>query len=258
MRFPVCCALALATLVPLSIGSAGLAADHQGDKSADQQAEKEALAEKLWPKSRIEAALRAVDTQRARGLLSEKAYQKRRQMLEARLAGGYDSLSLSVTNPPLNFIQNEGFEKINKNSARNRSRWLWWNGWSWGGDYENYWEDQPENVHSGQYSARIRCTGKTGRIGIFTPQLPAVPGATAYTLTFWAKGEGDNLLFVNFEGGVRGTVREKIAPEWKQYTVTGAPEQPNEPYGVYLYSIGGGTIWLDDMKLVPLGGSLDQ
>ena len=124
-------------------------------------------------------------------------------MLRDRQSGAYVSQSLSVTDPPLNFIQNGGFEKVNRNSDKNRSRWLWWGGWSWGGDYENMWEDRPAFVHSGQFSARIRCTGATGRIGISTPPLPAIPGATEYKLTFWAKGEGDNMLFVNFEQGAQ-------------------------------------------------------
>jgi len=226
--------------------------------AADEKAEREALARRLWPRERIEAAMAALQKQRADGLLSQNAYERRKRMLDERLAGTYRSESLSVTNPPLNFIQNGGFEKLNKNSAKDRSRWLWWNGWSWGGDYENFWEDQPQSVHSGRYSARIRCTGQTGRIGIFTPHLPAIPGARQYTLTFWAKGEGDNQLFVNFEGGAIGTLREKIGPQWKEYTVAGKPEAKGEPYGVYFYSIGGGTIWLDDVKLVPVGGSLED
>lgn len=222
------------------------------------EADQQALTKKLWPQPRIEAALKAVEKQRADGLLSDNAYRRRRNMLQERLAGRYRPLSLSVTNPPLNFIQNAGFEKVNKNSAANRSRWLWWGGWSWGGDYENYWEERPEFVHSGKLSARIRCTGKTGRIGISTPKLPAVPGATEYKLTFWARGEGDNRLFVNFESGARGTMREPIPTEWKEYTLAGIPEEGAHTYTVYFYAIGGGTIWLDDMKLVPVGGKMED
>lgn len=226
--------------------------------SAGEKADKDALTRELWPKERIEAALKAVEKQKADGLLSEPAYEKRKKMLEARLAGKYESASLAVTDPPLNFIQNGGFEQVNKNSARDRSRWLWWGGWSWGGDYENMWEEKPENVHSGKYSARIRCVGKKGRIGIMTPKLPAVPGATEYKLTFWAKGEGDNMLFVNFEAGATGTLRQKIPPEWKEYTVLGKPEKDAKTFGVYFYHIGEGTIWLDDVSLVPVGGKLEE
>jgi hypothetical protein len=225
---------------------------------ADEASEKQALTQKLWPKKRIEAALHAVEKQRQAGLLSQAAWQKRTAMLKSRLAGTYVSESLAVTNPPLNFIQNAGFEQVNRNSASNRSRWLWWSGWSWGGDYENSWEDRPEFVHGGKLSARIRCTGKPGRIGIFTPALPAVPGATEYKLTFWARGEGENQLFVNFESGARGVLRQKIAPEWKEYTVAGTPEAGSKTFNVYFYAIGEGTIWLDDMKLVPVGGQLED
>jgi len=224
---------------------------------AGEGADRRALTQELWPKQRIAAALAAIEKQRAAGLLGDAAYAKRKKMLEQRLAGEYVSESLAVTNPPLNFIQNGGFEKVNRNSARNRSRWLWWGGWSWGGDYENHWEERPEHVHSGKYSARIQCVGKRGRIGIMTPALPAIPGATEYTLTFWAKGEGDNQLFVNFEVGARGALRERIGPQWREYTLKGAPVPDKKDYRVYFYATGEGTLWLDDVKLVPTGGQAD-
>jgi hypothetical protein len=224
---------------------------------AEKDTEKAALTKKLWPKERILAALKAVQKQRLAGLISEASFARRRKMLEARRAGTYVPKSLSVTDPPVNFIQNGGFEKVNRNSARNRSRWLWWGGWSWGGEYENSWETRSEYVHSGKHSARIRCVGAKGRIGINTPTIPAVPGATEYKLTFWARGDGENMLFVNFESGARGVLREKIPPAWKEYTVLGKPSPGAKTYRVYIYHIGEGTIWLDDVKLVPVGGKLD-
>jgi len=216
------------------------------------------LTQKLWPKERIETALKALDEQKSQGLLSDSTYARKKQMLEQRLAGTYQPQSLSVAAPPLNFIQNGGFEQTNPNSSKNRSRWLWWGGWSWGGDYENMWETRPEFVHSGNFSARITCTGDKGRIGISTLPLPAIPGVTEYKFTFWAKGEGDNLLFVNFEEAARGELRQKIENEWKQYTVIGKPAPGRKTYQVYFYSIGAGTIWLDDVNLVPVGGKLDE
>jgi hypothetical protein len=217
-----------------------------------------ALTRKLWAPERVEDAIRAVDQQRKDGLLSDAGYAKRKAMLESRLAGAFNPAALSVKNPPLNFIQNSGFEQINRNSAPNRSRWLWWGGWSWGGNYVNMWEDRPEYVHSGKYSARIECRGEKGRIGISTPPLPVIPGAREYKLTLWAKGEGDNELFVNFEEGVTGTLRQKTPPQWKEITVIGKPESSKKTYQVYLYVTGGGTIWLDDVALVPVGGSLND
>jgi len=213
---------------------------------------KQSLTAKLWPKQRIEAALKAVEQQKAEELLTDAAYEKRKAMLRQRQAGTYVSQSLSVTDPPLNFIQNGGFEKVNRNSARNRSRWLWWGGWDWGGQYENHWEDRPKYVHSGQYSARIECLGAKGRIGISTPGIPAVEGAAEYKLTYWACGEGDNMLFVNFEAGARGTTREKIPPGWKRYELVGKLDPGAKTYSIYFYHIGTGTIWLDDVELVPV------
>lgn len=233
-------------LVLLAFGTAFTGPQKETDKAA--------LTKKLWPQSRMEDATKAVEEQRADRLLSDMSYQKKMAMLKARLLGTYASESLSVTDPPLNFIQNGGFEKVNRNSDKNRSRWLWWGGWSWGGDYENMWEDRAEFVHSGQFSARITCTGAVGRIGISTPPLPAIPGATGYKLTFWARGQGDSMLFVNFEEGAGGTLREKIGDAWKQYTLVGEPAEGKKTYQVYFYSIGAGTIWLDDVDLVPNGG----
>jgi hypothetical protein len=219
---------------------------------------REELTAKLWPKERIEAALKAVDEQKAAGLLSDAGLARKKKMLEERLAGRFQPTVLSVTNPPLNFIQNAGFEDINRNSAPNRSRWLWWGGWSWGGDYENRWEERPEFVHSGKYSARITCKGQPGRIGISTPALPMVPGATEYVFTVWAKGEGDNQIFLNFEDGMTGTLREKIGPDWAEVTLKGKPEPGAKKYCFYIYVTGKGTIWLDDAKLVPVGGKVDE
>jgi len=213
----------------------------------------EDLTRELWPKARIRAALAAVQAQKAAGLLSEATYARTKAMLESRLAGTFRPTMLSATSPPLNFIQNGGFEEVNRNSAPNRSRWLWWSGWSWGGDYENRWEDRPAYVHSGTYSARIRCTGKPGRIGIMTPALPVPPDTSQVVFTVWARGEGANQLFLNFESGASGTLRKRIGAEWEQVTLTGTLQPDAETYHLYVYVTGQGTIWLDDAKLVPAG-----
>jgi len=218
---------------------------------------KDALVARLWPRARLEAALRAVDAQKDAGLLSEAAHARRAAMLRQRLDGTFQPTMLATTDPPLEFIQNGGFEDVNRNSARNRSRWLWWGGWSWGGDYENMWEDRPEHVRSGRFSARVTCTGQSGRIGLSTPALPIVPGATEYVFTVWAKGEGDNQLFLNFESGMTGTLRRALPPEWTQVTLKGTPEPGADKYTLYIYVTGKGTLWLDDASLVPVGGRED-
>jgi hypothetical protein len=221
-----------------------------GEKAAD---------ENLWPPERIAQAVRALQKMKTDSLVTEAQFLKKRAMLEQRRAGTFKPTALSSTNPAeVNFIQNGGFEEINRNSAPNRSRWLWWNGWDWGGDYENFWAAEKENVHSGAYSAGIRCKGNPGRIGIFTPRLPIVPGATEYVFSIWAKGEGDNELFLNFESGATGTLREKVGSQWTQITLKGAPEKGAKEFTFFIYSAGRGTIYLDDAKLVPVGGTMDE
>jgi len=219
---------------------------------------KEELARKLWPRDRVRRAMADIDKLEAAGMMSDDHYRRKRAMLEARLAGTFRPTMLSVVNPPLNFIQNGGFEDVNKNSRPNRSRWLWWSGWSWGGDYENGWEDDPRHVRSGKYSARIRCVGKKGRIGIMTPKLPVVPGATEYQFSIWAQGEGDNELFLNFEAGATGRFRGPVGPKWQQIVLKGTLEPDADGYAVYVYVTGAGTIWLDDARLVPIGGQPDE
>ena len=65
------------------------------------------------------------------------------------------------------------------------------------------------------------------------------------------------MLFVNFESGAQGQLRQKIDPAWKQYALRGNLQDGEKTYSVYFYHIGRGTIWLDDVKLVPVGGKMD-
>jgi len=69
----------------------------------DNKADKEALTKELWPESRILDAIKAVEQQHRDGLLGDKSYQRRMDMLKARLSGRYVSESLSVTDPPAQF-----------------------------------------------------------------------------------------------------------------------------------------------------------
>ena len=234
----------LALLVAVGIGGHGTSGQEPGKE--------------LWTQERIEAALKAIERAHDAGVTSDARYRQKRAMLEKRLAGTFEGTALSDTNPEeVNLVQNGGFEQTNPNSNPDRSRWLWWEGWDWGGDYENFWAEAP-HVHSGQYAAGIRCTGQRGRIGIFTPKLPILPGVLSYELTLWAQGEGDNELFINFESGCTGTLRQRVPEQWTEIKLTGQPEEGAKDLGLYLYVTGEGTIYLDDVKLVPVGGDFGE
>ncbi len=238
-----------AALCVVSVGLIGFAAES-----------KEEIVRRLWPRARIEAALQTLDQQQAAGLISPALYQRKKEMLQARLAGTFQGTLLSTTNPPLNFIQNGGFEEFNPNSRRNMSRWAWWSGWAWpeNAEYVNDKEERPEFVHSGKLSARFKCVGQPARTGICTPAIPIVPGATGYELTFWAKGEGENMLHVAYESGATGQFMEKIGPDWREITVIGQAEENARDFVIWIYVRGGGTIWIDDARLVPLGVQLED
>jgi hypothetical protein len=212
-----------------------------------------------WAADHLTAARQSLERLKADGLITARQLERKAALLADRQAGRFKSTALAQSDPAeLNFLQNAGFEEINKNSNKNRSRWLWWGGWSWGGDYENFWESRPQYVHSGSYSAGIRCTGKAGRIGISTPKLPIVPGLKEYLFTVWAKGEGDNQVFLNFESGATGSLRKKVGPEWEQVSLKGSAEAGAQNFTFYIYVTGEGTIWFDDAKLVPLGEMKDE
>jgi hypothetical protein len=207
------------------------------------------LTEELWSKERVERALAAIDVQKMAGLLSEAAYQRRRNMLLARLEGTFKPTMLAVESPP-DLIQNGGFEAINRNTRDDRSRWHWWQGWRWEGEYEAHWEDRARHVRSGRYSARITSTGTPGRIAVFTPILPAVAGSQDYRFSVWAKGSGENELLVSFDSGASGSVHRRGGPAWERIEVSGRLSPGARGFRVYLNMTGAGTIWLDDATLV--------
>jgi len=149
-------------------------------------------------------------------------------------------------------VANAGFEETIAGNPANRTQWGRWGAWSWGGEYALASETRPEYVHSGKRSARITCTGETGRIGVISSYVPVAEDAKTYTFAVWARGEGENELFVNFEGGARGELRKRIGPDWEKVTVTGTPKPDGKRFRVFLYAIGKGTIWLDDASLEPV------
>ena len=80
----------------------------------------------------------------------------------------------------------------------------------------------------------------------------------------YGKGAISLAVFENAKGGSSDNEfyslqrSRKIGSEWKQYTVSGKPVVGKDTYFVYFYSIGLGTIWLDDAELVPVGGKMEE
>ena len=220
---------------------------------------KKELARKLWPAQRVRKALAAVEKQKKDGLINEKMYRRKKRMLAQRLAGTFKPKMLSATNPPPNLLRNASFEDFNRNTRRNMSRWDWWGGWAWPetAAYVNDKENRPAYVKAGKLSARFKSTGKPARTGI-NQSIPTIEGATGYELTIWAKGEGNNMLHIAFEAGARGEFRGKIGPEWRKITVTAKPQAGAKEFTLYIYSRGGGTLWIDDARLLPIGVELED
>ncbi len=220
---------------------------------------REEIIKRLWPKAQIDSAAKDVDKQKADGLITPKLYEKKKKMLAERAAGTFKPEMLSATNPPLNLVQNAGFEDFNPNTRKNMSRWECWGGWAWpeSAPYENNKEDRPAYVHGGKLSARFTCTGAPARTGI-SQGIPVVEGANEYELTIWAKGEGENMLNVAYESGARGQFSGKIGAEWQEIKVKGTLDKGAKKFTIYLYIRGGGTIWLDDAKLLPVGVKLED
>jgi hypothetical protein len=220
---------------------------------------KRELTKILWPQARIAKAMKDVEKQKTDGLISEKRLQEKVAMLKARRAGTFIPTMLSDTNPPLNLLRNAGFEEFNRNTRKNMSRWEWWGGWAWPetAPYLNDRETRPEYVKQGKLSARFQCTGKPARTGV-SQGIPIVQGATGYEMTIWARGEGDNRLHIAFEAGAKGSFSRKIGPKWEKITITGVPEKGATKFTLWIYARGGGTIWLDQARMLPLGVEIKE
>jgi hypothetical protein len=220
---------------------------------------REEIVKRLWTPAHCQAVLQDIEKQKADGLITPKMYERKKAMLQQRLAGTFQPTMISATNPPLNLLQNASFEDFNPNTNKNMSRWDNWGGWAWPekAKYANDKESRPEYVKEGKLSAKFQSVGDPARTGI-QQKLPITEGATGYELTIWAKGEGENLLHIAFEAGARGSFSEKIGPEWKQITLVGTPEAKAKEFTLWIYARGGGTIWIDDAKLVPQGVKMEE
>jgi len=198
-------------------------------------------------KSEIRKQMEGVKKAYQRGLMTEERYKQKLAYLEEALKTAPEGEPpVKDENVRINMIQNGSFEDFNPNTGKWRSRWMWWNGWKWGGDYVN---NKAGDAKDGKLCAEIKCTGRKGRIGLFTPEFPILKKDAEYELTLWIKGTPGNRLNVAFEGDARGNGAFTGGPEWKKVTVIGKAKPKGTKFRVYFYMVGTGTLWIDDVQM---------
>ncbi len=139
-----------------------------------------------------------------------------------------------------NLIENADFEN-------GLQAWGTWGEWD-GGVYE-FGTGIGDNAHSGAASAAVICT-KLGRGGIFSMPV-RLPASGEYKLSFWVKGSLGGRIRYGFEAGDRHFIKEGTAEtQWQPISLN-----LNLPEGaegrVYLYSLAPGTVYFDEVRLVP-------
>lgn len=154
--------------------------------------------------------------------------------------------------PPNNIIVNGDFELGLQN----------WGSWGqWDGGLYIFGNGTGEDACSGMASAAIICQ-RVGRGGIWTHQpFHLSPGT--YQLTFYVKGKGEGVrMFWALEGTKAETPPEitknqrsprfDVPREWekREYEVV---VQRDVDVRLYIYSVGGGTLFVDAVSLVRKG-----
>ncbi|MCS7254367.1 MAG: hypothetical protein RMK18_11985 [Armatimonadota bacterium] len=151
--------------------------------------------------------------------------------------------------PPNNIIINGDFELGLQN----------WGSWGqWDGGLYIFGNGVGEDAYSGLASAAITCQ-RVGRGGIWTHQpFRLIPGI--YQLTFYVKGKGEGVrMFWALEGTNEETPPEiiknqrsqrfDVPRQWekREYEVV---VQKDVDVRLYIYSVGGGTLFVDAVSLV--------
>jgi hypothetical protein len=141
-----------------------------------------------------------------------------------------------------NLVSNGDFELGLQN-------WGSWGSWD-GGDY-SFGTADGDNAYSGQFSAAVFCNRK-GRGGIFS-RPRALPATGTYTLSFWAKASEPSQIMYGLEGdGITNYQRTPVTTEWQKLEMQTPVEAGKRP-GVYLMSIGPGSVYFDEVTLAGEG-----
>jgi len=157
------------------------------------------------------------------------------------LPGELPSKALQV---PGNLIPNPSFEMGLEN-------WGSWGQWD-GGSY-TFGSGSADNVHSGGASAAIVCQ-KPGRGGIYTAPL-MLPAAGTYEVTVYIKGEDGATFRSSAANGQVVGIGDVPAPgRWTMRRYQVKVTDPSQPFRLYLYNVGTGVLYVDDVALVPPAG----
>jgi len=152
-----------------------------------------------------------------------------------------------------NLVANPSFEYGLNN-------WQFWGKFDWG-EYRAATASRRE-AHSGVSCASIHCTGYApGRGGLATGRI-WVPWAGDYRVTVFVKGKGGarfrlGLAHARFpdlslEDRMirRGPPDVEVTPDWQEISYDITVDDEHEPVRLWLYNVGMGTLYLDDVALV--------
>ena len=151
--------------------------------------------------------------------------------------------------PPLevpgNLIENPSFEL-------GLERWGSWGQWD-GGRY-TFGSGSGPDAHSGGASAAI-ISQQPGRGGIYTEPM-RLPAAGTYRVTLYVKGkDGARFRTSAANGRLIGAKEFEVPERWTKVEYQVEVEDPAKDFRLYVFNVGTGTLYVDDVALLPPEGA---
>ena len=143
-----------------------------------------------------------------------------------------------------NLVKNPGFEYA-------LGGWQFWGRFDWG-EYRAAVARSGE-AHSGVACASIKSVGYSpGRGGLATDRI-WVPAAGRYRFSVFVKGTDGAVFRAGLaHGRILGVAKDVPAsPQWQELNYVVAVKDERKPLRIWLYNVGMGTLYLDDVVLVP-------
>jgi len=149
-----------------------------------------------------------------------------------------------VLEVPGNLIGNPSFEL-------GMEQWGSWGQWD-GGKY-TFGSGSGPNAHSGGSSAAIICQ-KRGRGGIMTAPV-RLPAPGTYQVVLYVKGtDGARFRTSATNGQVTGARELEVPDRWTKVEYQVRVDDPSKDFRLYVYNVGGGILYVDDVALLPPAG----